>query len=420
MFRRRANPVPRLMVNNMATQMRFLNIHEYSSKLLLNEFGCTTEFGIMCQTAEEVKVACAKITTSKKVVKSQILAGGRGKGTFTSGYQGGVHVCKNAEDAIECAGKMLGQTLVTKQTGPQGMKVSKLYITEALGTIKREIYVALLLDRKTCSPTFIGSAEGGMNIEQLAHERPEMIKRMSVNIHQGIQVDECKRFALELGFDEDGAEHAIKQIVGIYNLAKAKDATMIEINPMVELEDKSVMCIDAKLSFDDNAMFRRPEIWAHEDKTQMDPKEVAAAEADLNYVALDGNVGCLVNGAGLAMATMDIISLYGQKPANFLDVGGSAKTEQIVAAFKIISADPNVKCILVNIFGGIMKCDTIATGIVEAMNVLKGTMNIPLVVRLSGTNEAKGKEILKESGLKIYTASDLDEAGKTAVELVGK
>lgn len=401
-----------------AGSLRFLNIHEHQSKELLQEFGCSTEFGVVAHTLDEVKAAIPQIETSKIVVKSQVLAGGRGQGTFKSGFKGGVHVCNGAEEAMRVAKEMLGQVLVTKQTGEKGMLVNRLFITEAKDNIKRELYVALTLDRKTCSPTFIGSAEGGMAIEELAKDRPEMIKKMIVNIHDGIQEDACRKFATELGFEGATADKAAKQFVSIYNLAKAKDATMVEINPLVELDDGTVMCLDAKLNFDDNAQFRRPDIWALEDSTQKDPKEVEADKAELNYIALDGNVGCLVNGAGLAMATMDIISLYGQKPANFLDVGGSAKSEQIVKAFEIITSDPNVKCLLVNIFGGIMLCDLIATGIVEACKTMGDKLKVPLVVRLEGTNEELGKEILAKSGLKIYPVNNLDEAGKTAAELV--
>ena len=403
-----------------SAQARNLNIHEYSSKQLLNEFGCKTEFGIMCESMEEVKAACAKIKTDKKVVKSQILAGGRGKGTFTDGFAGGVHVCADADKAIEVAGKMLNNTLVTKQTGEKGLVVKKLFVTEVVPAIKRELYCALLLDRATCKPTFIASTEGGMNIEEVAATRPEAIKKLPVSVHDGISEEACREFAKSLGFDTEGCEKMSKQLIGIYNLAKSKDATMVEINPLVELENGDVMCIDAKLGFDDNAQFRRPEIWAHEDIGQKDAKEAKADKHDLNYIALDGNVGCMVNGAGLAMATMDIISLYGQKPANFLDVGGSAKAEQIIAAFDIISSDPSVKVILVNIFGGIMLCDLIASGIVEAVKTLGDKFNLPLVVRLEGSNEDEGKRILRESGLKIHPVNNLDEAGRVATELVAK
>jgi len=404
----------------LATQARFLNIHEHQSKAMLNEFGCTTEFGVVAHNLEEVKAAIDQIETTKVVVKSQILAGGRGLGKFKNGFQGGVHVTPNAEAALECAKKMMGQTLVTAQTGEKGMVVNRLFITEAKDDIKRELYVALTLDRKTCGPMFIGSAEGGTSIEKLAKEQPDMIKKMPVNIFAGVQLDACKKFAEELGFTGASVEKAAKQFMSIYNLAKTKDATMVEINPLVELQDGNVMCLDAKLTFDDNAQFRHAEVWSLEDNSQMDPKEVRAAEADLNYIALDGNVGCLVNGAGLAMATMDIISLYGQKPANFLDVGGSAKTEQIVAAFEIITSDPNVECLLVNIFGGIMLCDLIANGIVEACKVMGDKLKVPLVVRLEGTNEELGKKILRDSGLKIFPVNNLDEAGKTATDLLKK
>jgi succinyl-CoA synthetase beta subunit len=403
-----------------ATQVRALNVHEYSAKALLNEFGCKTEFGIMCESIDEVKAACAKIKTPKKVVKSQILAGGRGKGTFKDGFKGGVHVCKDAEEAVATAKKMLGNTLITKQTGEKGLEVQKLFVTEVVPAIKRELYCALLLDRATCKPTFIASTQGGMNIEEVAEKTPEAIKKLAINIHNGLSEDQCHAFAKELGFDGDGAEKMTKQLIGIYNLAKAKDATMVEINPLVELENGDVMCIDAKLSFDDNARFRRPEIWQLEDMAQKNPKEVKADKYDLNYIALDGNVGCMVNGAGLAMATMDIISLYGQKPANFLDVGGSAKTEQIIAAFDIISADPQVKVILVNIFGGIMKCDLIAEGIIAAVKTLGEKFTLPLVVRLQGTNDDLGKKILRDSGLKIHPVANLDEAGRKACELAAK
>lgn len=417
MFTRFARAAPLRTV----AQVRHLNIHEYQSKGLLKEAGCAVEFGIPVSSIEEATAAIQKIKTSKVVVKSQILAGGRGMGTFVDGFKGGVHVCNSREDALAVAKKMLGNTLVTKQTGPAGQKVSRLFITDAVAGIKREMYVALVLDRKTCSPTFIGSAEGGMGIEELAHKHPEKIKRMVVNIHDGIDRDASIKFAMELGFEEmAAAENAADQFAAIYNLAKSKDCTMVEINPLVELEDLSVMCIDAKLSFDDNASFRRPEVWAMEDKTQMDCKEVAAEEAQLNYIALDGNVGCLVNGAGLAMATMDIISMFGQSPANFLDVGGSAKTDQIVKAFEIVTTDPHVKCILVNIFGGIMKCDVIAQGVVEATRILheKNAKDVPIVVRLEGTNDEEGKRIIRESGLKLFSAENLEEAGRIACDIV--
>ncbi|EAN78148.1 succinyl-CoA ligase [GDP-forming] beta-chain, putative [Trypanosoma brucei brucei TREU927] len=401
------------------TQCRYLNIHEYQSKALLKEGGCKTEFGVACSSIEEVEAALGKIKGDKKVVKSQILAGGRGMGTFVDGFKGGVHVCKDAAEALACARRMLNNTLVTKQTGPKGQKVSRLYVTEAISGIKRELYLALLLDRKTASPVFIGSAEGGMGIEELAQKQPDKIKKMRINVQEGINHDNCLTFAHELGFTGRAAENAAEQIKALYNVGKSKDCTMVEINPLVELENGDVMCIDAKLSFDDNAEFRQHDIFALADATQIDPKEVVAKKYDLNYIALDGNVGCLVNGAGLAMATMDLISHGGGKPANFLDVGGSATKEQIVAAFEIITGDEAVRSILVNIFGGIMRCDTIAEGIVAASRMLKskGVREVPVVVRLSGSKEEEGKRILKESGLPLHPAQNFEEAAALACKL---
>ncbi|PWV03986.1 putative succinyl-CoA ligase [GDP-forming] beta-chain [Trypanosoma cruzi] len=403
----------------VSVQRRFFNIHEYQSKAILKEGGCKTEFGIPCRTLEEVEAALGKIKTEKKVVKSQILAGGRGMGTFEDGFKGGVHVCKNAAEALDCAKKMLNKTLVTKQTGPKGQRVNLLYVTEAVTGIKRELYLALLLDRKTASPMFIGSAEGGMGIEELAQKCPEKIKRMRINVQEGISHDNCVAFAKELGFSGRASENAAEQVKALYNVGKSKDCTQVEINPLVELENGDVMCIDAKLSFDDNAEFRQKDIFSLADDTQIDPKEVLAKKYDLNYIALDGNVGCLVNGAGLAMATMDLISMNGGRPANFLDVGGSATREQIVAAFQIITGDEKVKGILVNIFGGIMRCDIIAEGIVAASRELKDR-NIPVVVRLSGSKEEEGKRILQESGLPLHPARNFEEAAKLACKLAAE
>ncbi|ESS66550.1 succinyl-CoA ligase [GDP-forming] beta-chain [Trypanosoma cruzi Dm28c] len=314
---------------------------------------------------------------------------------------------------------MLNKTLVTKQTGPKGQRVNLLYVTEAVTGIKRELYLALLLDRKTASPMFIGSAEGGMGIEELAQKCPEKIKRMRINVQEGISHDNCVAFAKELGFSGRASENAAEQVKALYNVGKSKDCTQVEINPLVELENGDVMCIDAKLSFDDNAEFRQKDIFSLADDTQIDPKEVLAKKYDLNYIALDGNVGCLVNGAGLAMATMDLISMNGGRPANFLDVGGSATREQIVAAFQIITGDEKVKGILVNIFGGIMRCDIIAEGIVAASRELKGR-NIPVVVRLSGSKEEEGKRILQESGLPLHPARNFEEAAKLACKLAAE
>lgn len=371
------------------------------------------EFGIPCTTLAAVEAACAKIKTEKKVVKSQILAGGRGKGTFKDGYKGGVKVCDNTAEALIAAKAMLGNTLITKQTGPEGHKVETLYITEAIPKIKRELYVSLILDRKSASPMFIGSAEGGMAIEELARDQPEKIKTLRVNVAEGVDKGACVAYAKELNFSGESAERAAEQLVRLYNVGKSKDCTMVEINPLVELEDGSVMMLDAKLGFDDNAAHRQKDIFMLEDKSHIDAKEVIARKYDLNYIALHGNVGCLVNGAGLAMATMDLISTHGGSPANFLDVGGSATEAQIVASLDIITNDPNVKSILINIFGGIMRCDVIAAGVVKAASKL----TVPLVVRLSGTNEELGRKILQESGVKVHAANDFDSAARLAVEL---
>ncbi|RNF06465.1 putative succinyl-CoA ligase beta-chain [Trypanosoma rangeli] len=404
---------------SVSVQRRFFNIHEYQSKAILKEGGCKAEFGVACCNLAEVEAALGRIKTDKKVVKSQILAGGRGMGTFVDGYKGGVHVCKDATEAMDCAKHMLNNTLVTKQTGPKGQKVSVLYVTEAITGIKRELYLALLLDRKSASPMFIGSAEGGMGIEELAQKSPEKIKRMRINVQEGINDENCLAFAKELGFAGRAAENAAEQLKALYNVGKSKDCTQVEINPLVELENGDVMCIDAKLSFDDNAEFRQKDIFELADKTQIDAKEVLAKKHELNYIALNGNVGCLVNGAGLAMATMDLISMHGGKPANFLDVGGSACKEQIVAAFEIITGDPSVKSILVNIFGGIMRCDVIAEGIVAASRQMKGRM-VPVVVRLSGSKEEEGKRILKESGLELHPAQNFEEAAQLACKFASE
>ena len=392
-------------------QVRNLNIHEYSSKELLKASNCSVERGIACESVEQVAQACANIPSTKKVVKAQILAGGRGKGTFTSGLQGGVHVCADTEKATSIAGQMLGQTLVTKQTGPKGKIVNKVYVAEFLPEIKKEYYLALMLDARSKGPLFIASAEGGMDIEAVAAKTPEKVLKMPINIFDGLTDEKCDEIVRFLGMNSS----ARKEIQNIYRFAKEKDATLVEINPFVELEDGRYICADAKVSFDDNAEFRHPDVWKHNDASQRDAREVKAAQADLNYIGLDGNIGCLVNGAGLAMATMDVISMYGGKPANFLDVGGSATADQVSCALSIIQEDPSVKSILINIFGGIMKCDTIAKGVVDACK--KVDIRVPLVVRLCGTNSLEGSKILNESGLKIQSANDLNEAAEMAVKL---
>jgi succinyl-CoA synthetase beta subunit len=343
------------------------------------------------------------------VVKSQILAGGRGLGTFANGFQGGVHVVKRA-DALNVASKMLGQTLITKQSGPGGKPVNVIYVAEKM-SLKREMYFAILLDRATAGPLVIASAEGGTSIEDLAVSHPEKIIKMRLDIEKGMTHAQAKELVTKLGMTKH-LDDAAKQLLALYETFVKSDCTMIEVNPLAEDQDGYVIAADAKLNFDDNAEYRQKELFAMRDSSQEDQREVQASKFDLNYIGLDGNIGCMVNGAGLAMATMDIIQLYGGSPANFLDVGGNASEEQVVEAFKILTADPKVKAILVNIFGGIMKCDVIASGIVAAAKQVD--LRVPLIVRLEGTNVEKGNEILKGSGMAIITAEDLDDAAQKA------
>lgn len=354
----------------------------------------------------------ATIGDQEVVIKSQILAGGRGLGKFTNGLQGGVHVIKTSEVA-EYAGKMLGGTLVTKQSGPEGKPVNTLLLAKKMALVK-EMYLAIMLDRATMGPLMISCSEGGTSIEDLAAAHPDKILKTPIDINVGITDEQAMAVAKGLEVAGDvGA--AAEQIKALYKLFVECDCTMVEVNPLAEDAEGTLVAADAKVGFDDNASFRHGEIFEKRDLTQEDPREVAADKWDLNYVGLDGNIGCMVNGAGLAMATMDIIAAYGGEPANFLDVGGSANVAQITAAFKIISADDRVKAILVNIFGGIMKCDVIAEGVVTATKEVG--LKIPLVVRLEGTNVAKGKEIIENSGLAITAAADLDDAAKKAQKL---
>jgi len=344
------------------------------------------------------------------VVKSQILAGGRGLGHFTNGLKGGVHIC-SVDKALDLAKQMLGKTLVTKQTGPAGKPVNTLYIARKM-KLKREMYLAILLDRSTAGPVLIGCSEGGTSIEDLAEKFPEKIIKIPVDIRKGITDEQAMKMAEGLKVTGD-KKAAADQIKALYKLFDKSDCTMVEVNPLAEDDKGQLIAADAKLGFDDNAAFRQKEIFAMKDESQIDPREVAASKYDLNYIGLDGNIGCMVNGAGLAMATMDIIKLHGGSPANFLDVGGSASEQQVVEAFKILTADPQVKALLVNIFGGIMKCDVIASGIVNAARQVD--IKVPLIVRLEGTNVQAGKKILKDSGLTIITADDLDDAAGKAV-----
>ncbi|KAF6251499.1 succinate-CoA ligase beta chain [Scenedesmus sp. NREL 46B-D3] len=398
-------------------QQRFLNVHEYQGAQIMSTFGINVPPGMPVFSLDDVSKAAEamKDENNEIVLKSQIYAGGRGLGTFKNGLQGGVHIC-SVNKAIELAKKMLGQTLVTKQTGPAGKPVNTLYIAKKM-KLKREMYFAILLDRKTSGPVMIGCSEGGTSIEDLAEKFPEKIIKIPVDIRVGITEDQALQMAKGLAVTGD-VNAAADQIKRLYQLFASSDCTMVEVNPLAEDAEGRLIAADAKLGFDDSANYRQKEIFAMRDESQLDPREVAADKFDLNYIGLDGTIGCMVNGAGLAMATMDIIKLHGGSPANFLDVGGSASEQQVVEAFKILTSDPQVKAILVNIFGGIMKCDVIASGIVSAAKQVG--VKVPLIVRLEGTNVEAGKKILSSSNVQIIAADDLDDAATKAVAAIEK
>src|SRR3954447_6539281 len=395
-----------------------MNIHEYQAKVLLREFGVPVPRGVAILKATEADVAAAELGGPVWVVKSQIHAGGRGKGKFkeaSAGDKGGVRVTKSAADVNLFVKQMLGATLVTVQTGPAGKQVNRLYIEEG-SEIDKEFYLSILVDRETAKVSFVVSTEGGVNIEDVAHNTPEKIVTFSIDPATGIMGHHGRTVANALKLSGDLAKQAEKLTAQLYAAFVAKDMSMLEINPLVVTKQGQLRVLDAKVSFDDNTLFRHPEVLALRDETEEDAKEIEASKYDLNYVTLDGNIGCMVNGAGLAMATMDIIKLYGMAPANFLDVGGSASKEKVAAAFKIITADPNVKGILVNIFGGIMKCDVIAEGVTAAVREVG--LSVPLVVRLEGTNVELGKKIIRESGLNVVPADNLDDAAQKIVKAV--
>jgi succinyl-CoA synthetase beta subunit len=377
-------------------------------------FGVRVQRGKVANTSEEaLKVATWLRETGAKelICKAQIHAGGRGKGTFKDGYKSGVHICAAPEEVSEAASHMIGNSLITKQTTSEGQPCHRVLVHEGIN-FNKEFYLAILMDRATHGPVIVASTAGGMEIEEVAHTSPEKIFTVPVSFFEGLQPEHTAKVASALGFEGEAYEDARVQIANLFNLFMKCDCTQVEINPFVLATDGKVYCVDAKLGFDDNAEFRQKQIYSMRDIAQEDPREVAASKFNLNYVGLDGNIGCMVNGAGLAMATMDIIKLYGGEPANFLDVGGGANEKQVEEAFKIILADSKVQAVLVNIFGGIMKCDTIATGIINAAKKLKLTK--PLVVRLQGTNVEKGMKLLKESGINCTTAVDLDDAAKKA------
>src|SRR6267378_3656921 len=390
-----------------------MNIHEYQAQALLQKFGVATPRGKAASTPEEAERVACDLGTDDLVVKAQIHAGGRGKGTFANGFKGGVHVCRTPEEAREIARKMLGQTLVTHQTGPAGRVVNKVLVAEA-AQIAREVYFAILLDRATAAPLIVASTEGGVEIETVAAKSPEKIIRESIDPLSGLQPFQARKLAKQLNFESSQLKAASNLFDGLYRTFIGLDCSMVEVNPLVATTSGGVLALDAKFNFDDNALYRHPDVAAMRDTAEEDTREVEASKHGLNYIGLDGNIACLVNGAGLAMATMDIIKYYGGNPANFLDVGGSATEEQVTEAFKILVADKRVEAILVNIFGGIARCDVIAQGIINAANTVK--LSVPLVVRLEGTNVEEGKKLLKESGLALITANDLADAAEKAVK----
>ena len=389
-----------------------MNIHEYQAKELLQKFDVATTRGRVAATLDEAEQIARELGDIDIVVKAQIHAGGRGKGSFKNGFKGGVHVRKTPDEVRDVAAKMLGQILVTHQTGPSGRLVNKVLVAES-ADIAREIYFAVLLDRATAAPLIVASTEGGVEIEAVAAKSPEKIIREPIDPLAGLQPYQGRTLAKQLGFESSQLKNASRLFEGLYRVFIAYDCSMVEVNPLVLTSKGQVLALDAKFNFDDNALYRHPEIGAMRDIAEEDPREVEASKHDLNYIGLDGNIACLVNGAGLAMATMDIIKFYGGEPANFLDVGGGATEEQVTEAFKILIADKKVKAILVNIFGGIMRCDVIAEGIINAAKTVK--LSVPLVVRLEGTNVERGKELLKESGIELIAADDLADAAQKAV-----
>ena len=385
-----------------------MNIHEHQAKQILKKYGASVPKGEFAFTVNELIEKAKKIKTEKYVLKAQIHAGGRGKA-------GGVKILNNIEELTDAAKEMLGKTLITHQTGPNGKEVKRLYIEES-SKIKKEFYLSCLIDRASSKIAFISSDQGGMDIEEVAKKSPEKIITTKVDYLGDIDDENCKKIIKIFNLKDNTMLQGINLIKSIYKMFISTDANLVEINPLILTEDDNLICLDAKMNFDDNSIFRQPEIQSLRDLNEEDPSEIEASKHDLAYIKLDGSIGCMVNGAGLAMATMDIIKLFGQEPANFLDVGGGASKEKVSAAFKIILSDPNVKGILINIFGGIMRCDILAQGVVEAAKEIN--INVPLVVRLAGTNYKEGKLILDNSGLKIISASDLSDAASKIVKAI--
>ena len=385
-----------------------MNIHEHQAKKILKNYGAKVPKGIFAFTVQDLLEKAKTLKTEKYVLKAQIHSGGRGKA-------GGVKLVNNLEELENEAKNLIGKILVTHQTGPNGRKVKRLYVEEA-SEINKEFYLSCLVDRESSKIAFISSDQGGMDIEEVANKNPEKILTTKIEFSDQISEDDCKKIIEIFNLDQEAKEEAIKLIKLIYKMFIETDASLVEINPLILTKDNKIVCLDAKMNFDDNALFKHPEIIELRDLNEEEETEIEASKHDLAYIKLDGSIGCMVNGAGLAMATMDIIKLYGEEPANFLDVGGGASKEKVSAAFKIILSDKNVKGILINIFGGIMRCDVLAKGLVEAAKEIK--INVPLVVRLAGTNFKEGKKILDNSGLKIISASDLGDAAEKVVEAI--
>ena len=385
-----------------------MNIHEHQAKQILKQFGAVVPEGVYGFTVEELLEKCKSLKTDKYVLKAQIHAGGRGKA-------GGVKILDNLNDLEKSAKELLGKKLVTHQTGPEGREVKRLYV-EVSSNIEKEFYLSCLVDRASSKIAFISSNQGGMDIEEVAIESPDKISTNKVELTDEISDEECQKIIKIFNLEGNPKFEAISLIKSIYKMFIKTDANMVEINPLILTKEKKIICLDAKVNFDSNALFRHPEILELRDLNEEDPAEIEASKHELAYIKLDGSIGCMVNGAGLAMATMDIIKLYGEEPANFLDVGGGASKEKVSAAFKIILSDKHVKGILINIFGGIMRCDVLAQGVVDAAKEMN--INVPLVVRLAGTNFKEGKEILDNSGLKLISAENLDDAAKKIVEAI--
>ena len=385
-----------------------MNIHEHQAKQILKKYGAVVPKGIFAFTVDELLEKAKLLKTSKYVLKAQIHAGGRGKA-------GGVKILDNIDELKEAAKKLLGKNLVTHQTGPEGREVKRLYVEES-SNIDKEFYLSCLVDRASSKIAFISSDQGGMDIEEVAKNNPEKILTTKIEMNDEISNKDCEKIIKIFNLNDDAKNQSIKLIKSLYNMFINTDANMVEVNPLILTKESKIVCLDAKVNFDSNALFRHPEILELRDLNEEDPTEIEASKHDLAYIKLDGSIGCMVNGAGLAMATMDIIKLYGKEPANFLDVGGGASKEKVSAALKIILSDKNVKGILINIFGGIMRCDVLAQGVVDAAKEIK--IDVPLVVRLAGTNFKKGKEILDSSRLKLISAENLDDAAKKIVEAI--